>query len=378
MSSLFVFGTLRHVPLLEIVAGEVPDTRPARLADHAVRGVRDEAFPLLVPCPGEAAEGLLVEGLSDAALARIDLYERIFDYVRRPATVQTASGPESSALYAPPEGRWQAQGAWHLDDWAAAEGALACCTAQEVMARAGQEAPGELARLYPFIRARSWTHLRAARTPAPTTLRHRAEPGDVAVSRDETTFNGFFRLKSFDVSGRQFQGRMGPVVARECFVGFDAALVLPYDPATDRVMLVEQLRFGPLWRGDPQPWTLEPIAGMLDPGETPEETARREAREETGLEVTELLPIAAAYPAPGYVTEFHHCFLALTDLGPADAGIGGLQSESENIRAHVVSFEAAMALADSGEINVAPLLMMLYWLARHRERLRAGAGVAAT
>ena len=43
--------------------------------------------------------------------------------------------------------------------------------------------------------------------------------------------------------------------------------MLPYDPATGDVLLVEQFRAGPLLRGAPDAWTLEPVAGIIDPGE---------------------------------------------------------------------------------------------------------------
>jgi nudix-type nucleoside diphosphatase (YffH/AdpP family) len=375
MLPLFVFGTLRHAPLLQQVAGAAPATRPAHLRDHAVLAVPGADYPVLRPVPGAHAEGLLVEGLDAAARGRIDFYEAIFGYHRAPVTVQGADGPVAAEVYLP-GARAQTEatdGPWDLAAWCAAEAPLTCAVAAELLERRATDAAETLAALHPFIRARAWTRLGAAAAPAPTTLRHRAAPGDVEIRRDETPFNGFFRLKSFSIAARQFSGAMGPALDRECFVSFDAALVLPYDPRTDRVMCVEQLRYGPIWRGDPQPWTLEPIAVMLDAGETPEETARRETLEEAGLTLDALLPIAGAYPAPGYVTEYHHCFLGLAALDADSAGVGGLMSESENIRSHVLSFDAAMALLDAGEINVSPLAMMLLWLARKRDALRAAA-----
>ncbi len=46
----------------------------------------------------------------------------------------------------------------------------------------------------------------------------------------------------------------------------DAVTVLPYDPVRDRVLLIEQYRFGVHMRGDPRPWVLEPVAGRIDAG----------------------------------------------------------------------------------------------------------------
>jgi nudix-type nucleoside diphosphatase (YffH/AdpP family) len=117
----------------------------------------------------------------------------------------------------------------------------------------------------------------------------------------------------------------------------------------------------------------EPIAGLVDAGEDPEDAARREAEEEAGLKLGLLEPMVRVYASPGYSTEFFHCYLGLADLSEFSASSGGLASEHEDIRSHVMSFDAAMALVQSGEINAGPLIMMLYWLLAERGRLRASA-----
>ena len=84
-----------------------------------------------------------------------------------------------------------------------------------------------------------------------------------------------------------FGGGQSAPLLREVFVATDAALVLPYDPLRDRVLLVEQFRMGPYGRGDPRPFLLEPVAGRIDAGETPEEAARREGLRHKLLASTE-------------------------------------------------------------------------------------------
>ena len=98
-------------------------------------------------------------------------------------------------------------------------------------------------------------------------------------------YSGFFAVEEHDVSFQKFDGTYSPVVTRAVFVSSDAAIVLPYDPVTDRVLLVEQFRAGPYIRGDRYPWCLEPIAGLIDAGETPAQAALREAKEEAGLDL---------------------------------------------------------------------------------------------
>ena len=55
---------------------------------------------------------------------------------------------------------------------------------------------------------------------------------------------------------------------------------------------------------------LELPAGTLDPGESPEECARRELREETGLNGGTWSPLARFWTTPGFCRELMHLFLA--------------------------------------------------------------------
>jgi nudix-type nucleoside diphosphatase (YffH/AdpP family) len=181
----------------------------------------------------------------------------------------------------------------------------------------------------------------------------------------------FFAVEEYDLSFRRFDGKQSPVVTRAAFISGDAVTVLPYDPVRDRVLVIEQFRVGPFARGDAQPWQLEPIAGRVDPGETPEDAARREAVEEAGLTLGALLPIGNYYPSPGAKIEFLYSFIALTDLPDGTAIIGGAEEEAEDIKGHLMGFEDFAALIARGEATTAPLLISYYWLDRERARLRA-------
>lgn len=220
------------------------------------------------------------------------------------------------------------------------------------------------------MRSDDTTQRARARQGRPATLRGAHSPDDVQVQTRAEPYAAFFAVEEQDLRFRRFDGTLSAPVRRAGFVSGDAVTVLPYDAARDQVLLIEQFRFGPHLRGDANPWQLEAIAGRIDGGETPEIAAIREAKEEAGLVLDRLVPIAGYYPTPGMAAEFLYSFLALVDLPEGTAGTFGLQSESEDIRGHLVSFDRLMELCSSGEVGNAPTLLSALWLARERPRLR--------
>jgi nudix-type nucleoside diphosphatase (YffH/AdpP family) len=238
----------------------------------------------------------------------------------------------------------------------------------------GTVSPQDVARMFPMIRARAWSRVNARHSVhGEGTL-----SGRVEVTRRFRAYADYFALDDYVLSHETFAGRMTRELKRAVFLASDAALVLPYDPRHDRVLLVEQMRMGPLARGDGSLWQLEPIAGRLDPGEAPQDAARREALEETGLALGALEAVAEAYCSPGNSSEFYYIYVGLADLPDRVAGTGGLDAEDEDIRSHVMSFKRLMDLCESRKVCNAPLVLAAYWLAHHRSRLRADAGVRDT
>ena len=148
-----------------------------------------------------------------------------------------------------------------------------------------------------------------------------------------------------------------------------AAAVLLYDSERDSVVLVEQFRVAALYAGR-SPWQVEAVAGLIDRAETPEEVARREVREEANLEaIGPLVPIQTMLPASGSFDEAVYLFCGRVDCRGA-GGIHGLAAEQEDIRVIVKTIAEIEAMLDAGAIDSAHTLISLYWLLRHRDRLR--------
>jgi len=373
VKNLFVYGTLAHLPLLNIVLGrgsEAGQADVATLADFTPFWVSGQAYPMLAAQKGATATGLLLTNLTDQDLARLDFYEGGFDYTLKPVTVKTPRGETSAEVYLPDQE--PARGAaWRLSDWQAEWGAITVRAAEEVMAYFGQIATDELARRFAAIRRRAASYVRG-QTEASRPTRY--DRSDVTVTQKRLPYSNFYAVQEYDLQHRQFDGDTSPEMERAVFVACDAAIVLPYDPRRDCVLLVEQFRIGAYARGADQPWLLEPVAGHVDIGETPEQAAKRETLEEAGVELSSLIPICQAYPSPGDSTEFYHMYLGLCDLQGAGGTVAGVVSEQEDILCHILSFEELMAFVENGPgANVLPLVTAAYWLARNRDRVRQAA-----
>jgi nudix-type nucleoside diphosphatase (YffH/AdpP family) len=363
---LFFFGTLLHPPLLEAVLGDVSHVRlsPDRLPGYRVRVVAEGLYPGLEVDPAACAQGLRVSGLSAQNIARLDFYEECFDYVLRDLEAEDGTPVR---VYFPAIDTLAFERPWSLADWARDWGDLSVLAAREVMRYFGIRSPQATGKMFPMIRARAASTLRAAGTQDAGT----GFSGEIEILAHRHPYAHFYALEEFDLRHRRFDGTMSPVMERAVFRAVDAALVLPYDPERDLVLLIEQMRVGPLARGDATCWSFEPIAGLIDPGETPEQTARREAREEAGLDLGSLFQVAEAYPSPGNSSEFHYVFVGFADLKADVTGIAGVDSENEDIRSHLMPFDALLEACDRQAIANAPLVLAAYWLARHRDRLRA-------
>ena len=368
----FFCGILRHSPLLEIVLGHPVQTTVASLADHGLFWVKGSSFPVILPVPGARAVGILMKTETAEDVARLDFFKGGFGFNTQLLTVERQDGtPQEACVFRPEPSDWQCGlgPPWVLHEWQQQFGAEFEAMARDYLGLFGVKPPRAVAARFEQMLARGASRVRASRQ-APTEMRHHAEAGDVAVAALREPYARFFAIEEIDVNFRRFDGSMSQQVTRAGFIACDAVTVLPYDPVRDRVLVVDQFRAGPYLRGDPQPWQIEVIAGRIDPGETPEQAARREAVEEAGLVLTDLLSVASYYPTPGCSAEFLYSFVALTDLPDTAAGVFGVEGEAEDIRGHLISFDRLMALVASGEISNAPTVLTAFWLAQKRERLR--------
>ena len=192
---------------------------------------------------------------------------------------------------------------------------------------------------------------------------------DVEIVEAKTGFDRFLRLEVFRYRQRLYSGKWSPIRTYDVLRRGPAVAVVPYDPLRDSVVLVEQLRL-PAMLANAAPWQVEIPAGLVDAGEQPETVAAREMREETGLAlIGDPIPIQRYLPSPGDSDESVYLYCARVDASLA-GGVHGVPEEGEDIRTIVKTVAEIEAMLDAGAIENGHTLIGLYWLLRHRNRLR--------
>ncbi|KUJ72143.1 NUDIX domain-containing protein [Thiomicrospira sp. WB1] len=180
----------------------------------------------------------------------------------------------------------------------------------------------------------------------------------------EPAFEGFFRIDRVRFQHQRFQGGWSETLERELFGRGQAVLVLLYDCASRQVLLIEQCRAGALKHARHQSekaWLLEPVAGMIDSGESAQQACARETQEEAGVTVQDFEYVCQFYPSPGGSDEVLHLYAAEIDFSELPA-LAGAKEEHEDIRLVPMKFEQAEDRLRSGRFNVASTIVALQWL----------------
>ena len=171
--------------------------------------------------------------------------------------------------------------------------------------------------------------------------------------------NGFFKMNEITLKYKKYDGSWSNEIKRELFGGAQVSAVLPYDPENKKIVLIQQFRPGTISR-DSNNYLDEIVAGIIDPGETPEDTASRECLEETGCKVKNLRSIQGYFPAPGSSESFYHLYLAEI-ISPDKEAIRGLENENEDILVKSYTYEQVKEKMEKNEILNGLTLIALQW-----------------
>jgi len=138
--------------------------------------------------------------------------------------------------------------------------------------------------------------------------------------------------------------------------------VIPLTPDNNNepsVVMVRQYRHGT------RQISLEIPGGLVNPRDTPMDTARKELLEETGYQAEEITLIGTAHPQPAVLNNRHLTFLATNvqktaALDPS-TGSGQRLDEGEDIEVVLVPLSEIPRLIREGEITNAMVILAFYW-----------------
>ena len=191
----------------------------------------------------------------------------------------------------------------------------------------------------------------------------------IEIINCDIIYQGFFRLETYRVRHSLFAGGWSAVLERELFRRGSCVAVLLYDPVLDQVVLIEQFRVGAILQAGPRAWLLEIVAGAIEKGESAEQVAHREAKEEAGCDILRLFKINEFYTTPGGASERITLFCGIVDAS-AVGGIHGLAHEHEDIRVSTVSSDEAYRKVETGEIESGIPIIAIQWLMLHKDELK--------
>jgi nudix-type nucleoside diphosphatase (YffH/AdpP family) len=185
------------------------------------------------------------------------------------------------------------------------------------------------------------------------------------VAAERALHDGWTQILGLDIALGD-----GRTARREVEHHGDAAAVLPYDAERGLACLVELLRAPLLWRHGVATH-LEVPAGLVEDGEEPEATIRREAEEEVGLRLAHVERVARVHSSPGLSTEAVHLFLAPYGAGDRAGAGGGLASEQEDVRVVEMPLAELWGRVESGALSDMKTLALVQALRLRRPDLFA-------
>ena len=369
---IFVFGTLRSDTLREIVLGRdmsSDDICEATIKDFQVYWAKEGPFPVMIPEPNSEAYGLVLKNLSEPDVERLNYYELGFDYVLATTSVETHAGQIGVSAYFCNRSDMATSKLWSYDDWLSDHSEIQYLAAREFLDFFGTKFGDTAQVMYNSILKRAEVFVSESSTPSSALEIGPDLNTNIQIEDLKREYLGFFALNQVDLKYPFFDNSTSGLKSRTILMGSEASLILPYDPILDKVLLVEQFRIGPFCRGDKAPWVYEPVAGMIEFGEKPEDAAKREVFEEAGIQVTKLVKINSGYPNPGEATTYFYNYIGIVDLSDYSPGIYGVRDEGEDIRTHVIDFKNVLNWSISNKLRVLPLTTMVLWLALNKLKL---------
>lgn len=181
---------------------------------------------------------------------------------------------------------------------------------------------------------------------------------DVQITDKKTLSDEKYPLKQFSY---QIPDPEGKLIDRKSEIYYrpDAVGVLLHDEEKKTFLFTRQFRLATYLNGNDSGYLLETCAGIMDEAETPEQTAIREVKEETGYDISDLKRVAAVYTSAGGITEYVYLYTAAYKSEQDHNMIGGLHNEGEYIQLVEIPIDQARQMVQQSQIKDAKTLMLL-------------------
>ena len=183
-------------------------------------------------------------------------------------------------------------------------------------------------------------------------------PRCASIIQEQILSDDWYSLKKYTVDYQRADGSH-QTYHREVYDKGDGVTVLLYNRKQQSIILTRQFRLPLKVRGE-SGLLIETAAGLLE-GEDPITRIHAEIEEETGYRIQHVTKIFDAWMSPGAVTEKLHFFTAEYSSDDRIHSGGGLYEEGEDIEVLELSFQQAITMMNSGEINDAKTIMLLQY-----------------
>ncbi len=170
----------------------------------------------------------------------------------------------------------------------------------------------------------------------------------------ELLSKGFLSIFKLKFDQQTFKGKTLKNVQREVLYRDRPVVFLTLiDKVNKKALFVKQVRPSAIIDNIHSPYVIEPIAGIVDEGQTPQEAAIREAKEEANinLDISELITDGEGYLSPGISNEYAYFYHAYFDSSQYQTGCFGLEEEHEDIKTLLLDINDIKELKDKISIS---------------------------
>lgn len=140
--------------------------------------------------------------------------------------------------------------------------------------------------------------------------------------------------------------------------GRSGVTVVLYDPELEQMALIEEFRIGLL--EEDSPWAMGLVTGGIEGSELAIKAAEREAMEEAGLAVTDLVELCEYKLDPGFTSHTMYVFKGRVDLSNVTTDVNGVDTEQEDIKLHILPYSEVKRMLFANEFVSGTTLVALH------------------